>query len=69
MFLTADDSFAYAFTDFAASGLPIQILQLTRAPGSSTSPRSTGSIHQDRRGPLAAAYKSMAPKYADTESG
>jgi hypothetical protein len=24
-FLTADDSFAYAFTDFAASGLPIQI--------------------------------------------
>lgn len=25
-FLTADDSFAYAFTDFAASGLPIQIL-------------------------------------------
>ncbi len=25
-FLTADDSFAYAFTDFAASGLPIEIL-------------------------------------------
>jgi hypothetical protein len=25
-FLTADDSFAYTFTDFAASGLPIQIL-------------------------------------------
>ena len=25
-FLTADDSFAYEFTDFAASGLPIQIL-------------------------------------------
>jgi hypothetical protein len=25
-FLTADDSFAFAFTDFAASGLPIQIL-------------------------------------------
>jgi hypothetical protein len=25
-FLSADDSFAYAFTDFAASGLPIQIL-------------------------------------------
>jgi hypothetical protein len=25
-FLTADDSFAYAFTDYAASGLPIQIL-------------------------------------------
>jgi hypothetical protein len=24
-FLTADDAFAYAFTDFAASGLPIQI--------------------------------------------
>jgi hypothetical protein len=24
-FLTADDSFAYAFTDFAASGLPIEI--------------------------------------------
>lgn len=25
-FLTADDSFAYRFTDFAASGLPIQVL-------------------------------------------
>jgi len=25
-FLTADDAFAYAFTDYAASGLPIQIL-------------------------------------------
>ncbi|HEY2318114.1 MAG TPA: hypothetical protein VGH67_07435 [Solirubrobacteraceae bacterium] len=25
-FVTADDSFAYAFTDFAASGLPLQIL-------------------------------------------
>jgi hypothetical protein len=25
-FLSADDSFAYAFTDYAASGLPIQIL-------------------------------------------
>jgi hypothetical protein len=28
-FLTADDSFAYAFTDYAASGLPIQILTFT----------------------------------------
>ncbi len=27
VFLTADDSFAYAFTDYAASGLPIQILR------------------------------------------
>jgi hypothetical protein len=25
-FLTADDSFAYEFTDFAASGLPVQVL-------------------------------------------
>ena len=25
-FLTADDSFAYRFTDYAASGLPIEIL-------------------------------------------
>ena len=28
-FLTADDSFAYAFTDFAASGLPIEVLSFT----------------------------------------
>jgi hypothetical protein len=27
--LTADDSFAYAFTDFAASGLPIQIFKFS----------------------------------------
>ena len=28
-FVTGDDSFAYAFTDYAASGLPLQILRLT----------------------------------------
>ena len=28
-FVTADDSFAYAFTDFADSGLPLQILQIS----------------------------------------
>jgi len=28
-FLTADDSFAYAFTDFAASGLPLQVLNFS----------------------------------------
>jgi hypothetical protein len=28
-FVTADDAFAYAFTDFAASGLPLQILTFT----------------------------------------
>jgi hypothetical protein len=28
-FLSADDRFAYAFTDFAASGLPIQILRFS----------------------------------------
>jgi hypothetical protein len=30
-FLTADDSFAYEFTDFAASGLPIEILTFANA--------------------------------------
>ncbi len=29
-FLTADDSFAYEFTDFAASGLPIEILTFAK---------------------------------------
>jgi hypothetical protein len=28
-FVTADDAFAYAFTDFAASGLPLQILDFS----------------------------------------
>jgi hypothetical protein len=28
-FLTADDRFAYAFTDFAASGLPVQVLSFS----------------------------------------
>ena len=28
-FLTADDSFAYAFTDFAASGMPIEVLSFS----------------------------------------
>src|SRR5947209_15390255 len=29
-FLTADDRFAFAFTDFAASGLPLQVLSYSR---------------------------------------
>jgi opacity protein-like surface antigen len=29
LFFTADDSFAYAFTDYAASGLPLQILSFS----------------------------------------
>jgi hypothetical protein len=31
VFVTADNRFAYAFTDFAASGLPLQILQLAES--------------------------------------
>jgi hypothetical protein len=29
LFLSADDSFAYAFTDYAASGMPIEILNFS----------------------------------------
>jgi hypothetical protein len=46
-FLTADDSFAYEFTDFAASGLPIQILTFSNHQFSDVTRAYPKQIAQD----------------------
>ena len=46
-FLPADDRFAYAFTDFAASGLPLQILTFTGSRFQDITNRYPGLIRKD----------------------
>jgi hypothetical protein len=65
-FLTADDSFAYEFTDFAGSGLPIEIL--TFAGGQFTDvTRSYPSLVAKDAALWLRAFKAEAPQhYADS---
>jgi hypothetical protein len=46
-FVTADDRFAYAFTDFAASGLPVQILTFTGSRFQDVTDRYPALIRKD----------------------
>jgi hypothetical protein len=48
-FLTADDSFAYRFTDFAASGLPIQIFTFSARRFTDVTRSYPGLIAKDAR--------------------
>ena len=48
-FLTADDSFAYRFTDFAASGLPIEILTFAGGHFTDVHAQLSGARGQGRR--------------------
>jgi hypothetical protein len=49
-FLTADDSFAYEFTDFAASGLPIQILTFANGRFTDVTRSYPGLVAKDAGG-------------------
>jgi hypothetical protein len=62
--LSADDRFAYAFTDYAASGLPLQILDF---PGrfAVITRRFPGLIARDAARFLR-AFEAMAPHYRDS---
>lgn len=65
VFISADDSFAYAFTDYADSGLPIQILSLSSGAFTDVTSQYRSLIKSDAARWLK-AYRSMAPKYSDT---
>jgi hypothetical protein len=65
VFQTADDTFAYAFTDYADSGMPIELLSLTGGRFVDVTARYPSLIKADAARWLA-AYRQMAPKYTDT---
>ena len=65
VFMTADDSFAYAFTDYADSGLPIQILSLENGRFVDVTSRYRSLIKADAARWLH-AYRQQAPKFADS---
>ena len=65
-FLTADDSFAYEFTDFAASGLPIQILTFSGGRFLNVTRQYPGLITKDATRWMK-AFNSMAKQhYSDS---
>lgn len=65
-FVSADDSFAYAFTDFAASGLPLQIVSFAGGKFTSVTASYPKLIGKDAALWLK-AYKSMAKsKFSDS---
>ena len=65
-FVTADDAFAYAFTDFAASGLPVQILKFSGGRFHDVTNQYPALIRKDAASWLK-AFKGMARQhYADS---
>jgi hypothetical protein len=65
-FVTADDAFAYAFTDFAASGLPVQILKFSGGRFHDVTNQYPALIRADAAGWLK-VFKGMARQhYADS---
>jgi hypothetical protein len=67
-FVTADDTFAYAFTDFAASGLPIQILSFDGGAFHNVTRSYRGVIEKDAKQWLG-AFDSMAKYHYDDSVG
>jgi len=64
--VTADDSFAYAFTDFAASGLPIKIERLEGHHFVDVTRLHPALIRKDASQWLAAFYAQKSSKYQDS---
>jgi hypothetical protein len=67
-FLTADDSFAFAFTDFAASGLPIQILTFSGRHFQNVT-RSYPKLIQKDAAVWLNAFKSMSKQHYQDSVG
>lgn len=65
-FLTADDSFAYAFTDFAASGMPIQILTFAGGQFHDVTDSYPKLIARDAQRWLKTFYSQRKSHYQDT---
>ena len=65
-FLSADDAFAYAFTDYAASGMPIQILSFSDGTFHNVTRSFPDRITRDAKQWMK-AFTSAAPShYQDT---
>ncbi len=65
-FLSADDAFAYAFTDYAASGMPIEIFQVVNNGFRDVTRSFPKLIAQDARRWHAAFEASARSSYQDT---
>ena len=65
-FLTADDRFAYAFTDYAASGFPLQILSFTGGRFTDVTRHYPALIAKDARLWMNAFLAQRHSHYADT---
>lgn len=65
-FLTADDRFAYAFTDFAASGLPVQVLSFSGGRFHDVTRRYPHRVARDGEHWLRVFRSMAAGGYADT---
>jgi hypothetical protein len=65
-FLTADDRFAYAFTDFAASGLPVQILSFSQGHFHNVTRHYPKLIARDAAAWMKSFRQQASSHYADT---
>ena len=65
-FLSADDAFAYAFTDYAASGMPIEILSFSKNSFHNVTRSFPSLIAHDAAQWLAAFDASASSHYQDT---
>ncbi len=65
LFETANDAFAYAFTDYAASGAPIQFLSFAGGKFTDVTRSYPAAITKDAAVWMK-AFKAQAPKYTDT---
>jgi len=65
-FLTADDTFAYAFTDFAASGMPVQVLRFSHGSYRDVTRKFPGLIVRDASQWLHAFQSAASSHYTDT---
>lgn len=65
-FVTADDAFAYAFTDFAASGMPLQILAFSGSRFSDVTGQFPALIRKDAANWLKAFKSEARQHYPDT---
>jgi hypothetical protein len=65
-FVTADDSFAFAFTDFADSGLPVQVLRLQGHSFDNVTRQFPGLVKADAKQWLTAFRRMARTHYQDT---
>lgn len=65
-FVTADDTFAYAFTDYAASGMPVQVLRLHGGKFVDVTARYPALVRRDAARWLRAFRRQASSGYRDS---